>query len=296
MQVFVAVGEQESFVGASRRLDLSPAAVTRAIGGLETRLGVRLLRRTTRHVRLTEAGRRYLDDTRDILSSIAVANEVVAGLNAAPKGHLSITAPVLYGRLFVMPCIVDFLKRYPAVEVSAHFVDRIVNLVDDGIDVAVRVGHLPDSSLKALRVGQVRRVLCAAPEYLARHGVPQRPLDLQRHMIVAAAGISPSVEWKFGGAGNATTVRIKPRLTVTSNDAAIDAVVGGLGICRLLCYEVAAELAQGRLQILLADYEEAPWPVHILHREGNFGSSKVRNFIDQLAIALRAHAHMKGGG
>ncbi len=289
MQVFVAVGEQESFVAASRRLDLSPAAVTRAICGLETRLGVRLLRRTTRNVRLTEAGRRYLDDSRNILSSIAEANEVAAGVNSAPKGHLAITAPVLYGRLFVMPCVVDYLKQYPEVEVSAHFVDRIVNLVDEGIDVAVRVGNLPDSSLKALRVGQVRRVLCASPEYLARHGVPQHPSDLQRHTIVAAAGVSPSMEWKFG---NATAVRIKPRLTVTSNDAAIDAVLSGLGICRLLCYEVAAELAQGRLKVVLAEHEEAPWPVHILHREGNFGSSKVRNFIDMMATSLRAHPYM----
>jgi len=292
MQVFVAVGEQKSFVAASRRLDLSPAAVTRAICGLETRLGVRLLRRTTRNVRLTEAGHRYLNDTRHILSSIAEANEVAAGVNAAPKGHLSITAPVLYGRLFIMPCIVDFLKSYPEVEVSAHFVDRIVNLVDEGIDVAVRVGNLPDSSLKALRVGQVRRVLCASPEYLAKHGVPQHPTDLQRHTIVAAAGISPSVEWKFGGPGSAKAVRIKPRLTVTSNDAAIDAVLGGLGICRLLCYEIAAELAQGRLKVILDEYEETPWPVNILHRESNFGSSKVRNFIDLMGTALRAHPYM----
>jgi DNA-binding transcriptional LysR family regulator len=292
MQVFVAVGEQESFVGASRRLDLSPAAVTRAICGLEELLGVRLLLRTTRNVRLTEAGRRYLDDSRDILASIAEANEVAAGMNSAPKGHLSVTASVLSGKLFVMPFIVEFLKRYPEVEVSAHFVDRIVNLVDEDIDVAVRIGHLPDSSLKALRVGTVRRVLCASPEYLARHGVPRHPHDLQRHTIVAAAGVSPSVEWKFSDAGSPTAVRIKPRLTVTSNDAAIDAVVTGLGICRLLCFQIAAELAKGRLKIILADYEEAPWPVHILHREGKFGSSKVRNFIDLLAASLRAHPHM----
>jgi DNA-binding transcriptional LysR family regulator len=296
MQVFVAVGEQESFVAASRRLDLSPAAVTRAIRGLETRLGVRLLRRTTRHVRLTEVGRRYLDDTRHILSRIAEANQIAASVNAAPQGHLAITAPVLFGRRFIMPCVVDFLKQYAEVEVSAHFVDRIVNLVDEGIDVAVRVGHLPDSSLKALRVGQVRRVLCASPEYLAAHGAPRHPSDLQRHAIVAAAGVSPSVEWKFGVAANATAVRIKPRLTVTSNDAAIDAAVGGIGVCRLLCYEIAAELAQGRLKIVLDQHEESPWPVHILHREGNFGSPKVRNFIDLVATSLRAHPYMNGDG
>lgn len=295
MHVFVAVGEEQSFAAAARRLALSPAAVTRAIGGLEAQLGVRLLLRTTRSVRLTEAGRRYLDDSRDILASIAQASEAAAGINAAPKGHLSVTASALYGKAFILPCLVDFLKRYPEVEVSAHFLDRAVNLVDEKIDVAVQIGHLPDSGLKALRVGQVRRVLCAAPEYLARNGVPQHPLDLQRHTIVAAAGVSPSVDWKFGGC-KPTTVRMKPCLTVSSNDAAIDAVLAGLGICRLLCCQIAAELADGRLQIILADYEEAPSPVHILHRESKFGSSRVRSFIDLLAASLRAHPHMNHHG
>lgn len=292
MHVFVAVGEEESFVAAARRLDLSPAAVTRAISGLEQQLGVKLVLRTTRNVRLTEAGRRYLDDTRNILASIVEANEAAAGVNSSPKGHLSITASVLFGKSFVMPCIIQFLNEYPEVEVSAYFMDRVANLVDEGMDIAVRIGHLPDSSLKALRVGQVRRVLCVSPEYLAKHGAPRHPADLQRHAIIAASGISPRLEWKFGGVDHPTTVRMKPRLTVTSNDAAIEAVLAGLGICRLLCYQIADELNDGRLQVILADYEEAPWPVHILHRESKFGSSKVRNFIDLLAKSLRGHPYL----
>ncbi|CAN7506456.1 LysR family transcriptional regulator [Duganella sp. LjRoot269] len=292
MNVFVAVGEDESFASAARRLDLSPAAVTRAISGLEEQLGVKLLLRTTRNVRLTEAGRRYLDDSRNILASIAEANEMAAGVNSAPKGNLSVTASVLFGKSYVMPCIINFLKQYPEVEVSAYFLDRVVNLVDEGIDVAVRIGHLPDSSLKALRVGQVRRVLCASPEYLAKNGVPQHPSDLLRHTIIAASGISPRVEWKFGAVDDPTMVRMKPRLTVTSNDAAIEAATSGLGICRLLSYQIASELTEGRLKIVLADYEEAQWPVHLLHRESKFGSSKVRNFIDLLAENLRAHPHL----
>ena len=295
MNVFVTVGEEESFAGAARRLDLSPAAVTRAISGLEEQLGVKLLLRTTRNVRLTEAGRRYLDDSRNIIASIAEANEAAAGINSAPKGNLSVTASVLFGKTFVMPCIVNFLKEHPQVEVSAYFLDRVVNLVEEGMDVAVRIGHLPDSSLKALRVGQVRRVLCASPEYLAKHGVPQHPADLLRHTIIAASGISPRVEWKFGALDDPTMVRMKPRLTVTSNDAAIDAAVGGLGVCRLLSYQIAGEVRDGRLQIILADYEEAPLPVHVLHRESKFGSSKVRKFIDMLADYLRTHAHLKDG-
>ena len=296
MNVFVAVGEEESFAAAARRLDLSPAAITRAVSALEEQLGVKLLLRTTRNVRMTEAGRRYMDDSRNILSSIAEANEAAAGVNSAPKGNLSVTASVLFGKSFIMPCIVRFLERYPEVEVSAYFLDRVVNLVDEGIDVAVRIGHLPDSSLKALRVGQVRRVLCASPEYLAKNGVPQHPADLLRHTIIAASGISPRVEWKFGAVDDPTMVRMKPRLMVTSNDSAIDAAVVGLGICRLLSYQIAEQLRDGRLKIILAEYEEAPWPVHVMHRESKFGSSKVRNFIDLLAGHLRAHPHLNGEG
>jgi DNA-binding transcriptional LysR family regulator len=293
MNVFVAVGEEESFAAASRRMDLSPAAITRAVSALEEQLGVKLLSRTTRNVRLTEAGRRYLDDTRNILASIVEANEAVAGVNSAPRGNLSVTAPVLFGKVFVMPCIVRFLKEYPEVEVSAFFLDRMVNLTDEGIDVAIRIGHLPDSSLKALRVGAVRRILCASPEYLAKNGVPQHPADLLRHTIIAATGVSPRVEWKFGAVDDPTMVRMKPRLTVTSNDAGIEAALSGLGICRLLSYQVSKELAEGCLKIILADYEEAPWPVHVVHRESKFGSSKVRNFIDRLVEHLRTHPYLQ---
>lgn len=288
MNVFLAVGDEEGFAAAARRLDLSPAAVTRAIAALEEKLGVKLLLRTTRNVRLTEAGRRYLEDVRTILASIEEANETAAGVNAAPKGQLTVTAPVLFGKSFVMPCIVRFLQDYPEVEVSALFLDRIVNLVEEGVDVAVRIGHLPDSSLRAMRVGQVRRVLCAAPDYLARQGAPQHPEELGRHTIIAASGVSPRVEWKFGPPDAPVTVRLRPRLTVTSNDAAIDAAEAGLGICRLLSYQVAEAVAAGRLKIVLADYEEAPWPVQLVHRESKFGSAKVRSFIELLAQALRA--------
>jgi DNA-binding transcriptional LysR family regulator len=292
MTVFVAVGEEQSFAAAARKLSLSPAAITRAIVGLETMLGVKLLQRTTRSVRLTEAGQRYLDDVRNIMARIVEADEAASGINAAPQGHLAVTAPVLFGKMFVMPAVVDYLVRHPAVEVSAYFLDRSVNLVEEGMDVAVRIGHLPDSSLKALRVGQVRRVLCASPAYLARHGVPQHPADLLKHTIIAASGISPRVDWKFGNDDDPTVVRMQPRLTVTSNDAAIEAIRRGLGIGRLLSYQVAQEVAAGEISIVLAEYEEAPWPIHILHRESKYGSAKVRNFIDMLAERLRSDQNL----
>lgn len=292
MKVFVAVGELESFAAAARRLGISPAAVTRAVSALEEQLGVKLLLRTTRNVRLTEAGGRYLEDTRHILASIIEANEAAAGINAAPKGDLAVTAPILFGKKFVMPCIVRYLQEYPEVDVAAYFLDRVVNLVEEGMDVAVRIGELPDSGLKALRVGRMRRLLCAAPEYLERYGTPRHPGELQRHQVIATGTLSPRTDWRFGAIDAPTQVRMKPRLTVTGNDAAIAAACAGLGIARLLSYQVADELASGQLQVILAEYEEAPWPIHILHRESKYGSTKVRTFIDMLAEHLRGQVHL----
>ncbi|MBA6117447.1 LysR family transcriptional regulator [Pseudomonas putida] len=292
MKVFVAVGELESFAAAARRLDISPAAVTRAVSALEDQLGVKLLLRTTRSVRVTEAGSRYLEDSRHILASISEANEAAAGINATPKGELAVTAPILFGKKFVMPCIVRYLQQYPEVDVSAYFLDRIVNMVEEGMDVAVRIGPLPDSGLKALRVGKVRRMLCASPQYLARHGVPQHPADLPDHAVIATTNLSPRAGWRFGVTDQPTMVRMQPRLTVTSNDGAIAAAVGGLGIARLLSYQVVDEIASGQLQVILAEYEEAPWPIHVLHRESKYGSAKVRAFVDMLAEHLRGQAHL----
>ena len=160
------------------------------------------------------------------------------------------------------------------------------------MDVAVRIGQLPDSGLKALRVGKMRRLLCASPEYLERHGTPRHPSELQKHEVIAAGTLSPRTDWRFGAIDDPTLIRMKPRLTVTSNDAAIAAASAGLGIARLLSYQVADEVAAGRLQVILAEYEEAPWPIHILHRESKYGSTKVRTFIDMLAEHLRSHAHL----
>jgi DNA-binding transcriptional LysR family regulator len=294
MQVFVTVGEEGGFAAAARRLDISPAAVTRAIVALEDELGVPLLLRTTRNVRLTDAGRQYFDDTRAILASIEEANEAVSGANAEPRGLLSLTAPVMFGRALVMPCIVEYMRRHPQVEVSAHFVDRVVNMVEEGLDVAVRIGHLPDSTLRAARVGQIRRVLCASPAYLEAHGTPAHPADLLDHTIVSSSGVSTKGEWRFALGDENLSVRIKPRLAVTSNEAARDAAVGGLGVSRLLSYQVAEHVERGELRLVLEDFEEEPWPVHIVHREGRHGSAKVRAFIDLAVERLRAHPHLQG--
>ena len=287
MTVFVAVAEEESFAGGARRLGMSPPAVTRAIAALEEGLGVKLLNRTTRYVRATDAGQRYLEDARRIIGEVEEANEAAAGVNAEPRGHLAVTAPVLFGKMFVLSGIVDYLQRYPQMEVSAVFLDRVVNLMEEGLDVGIRIGDLPDSSMKAIRVGAVRRVLCASPEYLKKRGIPKSPAELAQHDIVAASAVSPSIEWKFGQGAAASSARIKPRLVVTTNDAAIDAVSQGFGISRLLSYQVAGQVDSGKLKIILSESEPAAMPIHVIHREGRYASAKIRTFVDFIVAKLR---------
>ena len=288
MNVFVAVAEEQGFAAAARRLHMSPPAVTRAVAALEERLGVRLLNRTTRYVRTTDAGQRYFNDARRILAEIDAADEAATGVNAEPRGHLAITAPVLFGRMFVMTGIVEYLERYPDTEVSAVFLDRIVNLLEEGVDVAVRIGELPDSSMRALRVGSVRRVLCASPQYLQRHGLPRLPRDLKEHSIIASLAGNSTFEWHLETANVVRPLRVHPRLTVTTNDAAIEATLHGFGITRSLSYQVARQVAAGELEIILSECEPAPWPIHIVHREGPYASAKIRTFVDLMAERLRA--------
>jgi DNA-binding transcriptional LysR family regulator len=288
MSVFVAVAEEESFAGGARRLGMSPPAVTRAVAALEARLGIKLLARTTRFVRATEAGRRYVEDARRIIAEVDEADEAAVGTHGEPRGELSITAPVLFGKMFVTPGIVEFLRCYAAMKVSALFLDRVVNLLEEGLDVGVRIGELPDSSLNAIGVGFVRRVVCASPAYLKENKTPREPADLARHAIIAASGLSQGAEWKFERAGQTAAVRVKPRLTVTSNDAAVEAALQGFGVTRLLSYQIAPYLASGQLRIVLRDFEPRRWPVHVLHREGRHASAKVRTFVDMLVARLRS--------
>lgn len=289
MTIFIAVAEQEGFAGAARLLNISPPAVTRAVAALEEHLGVKLFNRTTRFVRLTEAGQRYLEDARRVISAADEADEAAAGINAEPKGHLVVTAPVLFGRSYVMPGISDYLQRFAKTEVTALFLDRIVNLLEEGVDVAIRIGELPDSSYKALRVGQVRRVLCASPSYLAQHGTPTIPDELLSHQLIVAGAISPTVDWRFEDAGSPVTIRIKPRLRVTSNDSAIEAAAMGLGITRLLSYQIAPQIASGELKIILSEYEPKPIPINIVHREGKHAAAKIRTFVDLMSTRLRSN-------
>jgi len=288
LSVFVAVAEEARFAAAARRLGQSPPAVTRAVSALEERLGVRLLTRTTRCVRVTEAGARYLEDARRILNDLEEADQAAAGNNATPRGLLAVTAPVLFGKLYVMPLLVEYQTTYAHTTVSALLVDRVVNLMEEGLDVGVRIGPLPDSTLRAIRVGQVRRVICATPAYLEQHGVPQVPDDLREHCLIAATGLSPTPEWRFQQNGAKRTVKVAPRLLVNTNDGALEAARAGFGLTRLLSYQVAPQLASGELTRVLGAFEEAALPVQVIHREGRHGSVKVRSFVDLAVQRLRA--------
>ena len=292
MITFVTVVETEGFTSAARKLNVSPSVISRLMTELEEHLGVRLLTRTTRVVRLTDAGATFFEDCRRILAEIEAAELSAVGVNTTPRGQLTVTAPVLFGKMYVTPLALDYLTRYPAVNLNCWFLDRIVNLVDEGVDVAIRIGELPSSSLQAIAVGKVRRVLCASPDYLETHGVPQRPEDLASHVTIQATGLTPSPEWRFRVNGKPLTVPIQPRLATTTNDSAIAAALAGLGIVRLVSYQVAQELAEGRLRAVLSDYELVPLPIHVVHREGKHANQKVRAFLDLAIETLRAKASL----
>ena len=289
MTVFIAVAEERGFAAAARRLNMSPPAVTRSIAALEQRLGVKLLHRSTRVVRTTDAGLRYLEDARRILFEVEAADEAAAGIDAKPRGQLTITAPVLFGRKFVIPGIVEYLRRYPETEISVAFLDRVVNLLEEGMDVGIRIGNLPDSSMRALRVGSVRLVLCASPDYLQKHGIPQEPDDLREHNMIASMAGDHILDLRFKTKDRERNLLLKARLKTNTNDAAVEAALQGFGITRVISYQIAEYLANGELQTVLADWEPERLPIHILYKEGRYAASKVRAFIELMAERLRSN-------
>jgi DNA-binding transcriptional LysR family regulator len=290
IQVFVKVADCAGFAAAARALAMSPPTVTRAISMLEDRLGTRLFVRTTRSVRLTESGERFLQDGRRILQELEEAEEAAVGSHVTPRGDLRITGPVLFGRMFVTPILGDFLDRFPMVKAQTLFVDRVVNLMDEGLDVAIRIGDLPDSSLIAVRVGTVRRVIVGSPDYISSRGLPQSPKDLSDHRLIQAMAMGASRDWAFQENGKPVSVRVDPGIRMNTNDAAIELAVRGWGLAaRLLSYQVAPYLGDGRLQIVLSEFELPPLPIHVVHQEGRTVSAKVRAFVDFMVENLRAN-------
>ena len=287
MAIFVAVVDEGGFAAAARKLKISPPVVTRAVTELEESMGVRLLLRTTRVVRLTEVGARYAADCRRILTDVAETETSAAGSHGAPRGRLVITASVMFGAMYVTPIVTAYLRRYPETDVECRFLDRVVNMMDEGVDAAIRIGTLPDSSYQAVRVGQVRQVLCASPEYLSARGTPATPQDLVGHDLIAASAVTATNDWRFEYDGKPRTVKVHPRLSSTSNDAALRAALDGFGITRVLSYMAAPYLADGRLQPILNRYETAPVPVSVVHHEGRHSSRKLRAFLDMAIATLR---------
>lgn len=283
MRIFVKVAETESFSEAARQLHMSPPAVTRAVAALEDAIGARLLVRTTRSVKLTEWGGRYLDDCRRILAQITEAEASAAGSYATPSGTLTITAAALFGHMHVLPVVHEFLRAHPAVNARTLFVDRPVNLVEEGIDVAVRIGHLPDSGYTAIKVGEVRRVVCGAPSYFAAHGTPVVPADLRNHRVAASTGAWVSPEWRFAGDHKVT---VQTWLQSNTNDAVISTAIAGMAVARVPEYQIASALKDDRLVIVLADHEEPPLPIHVVYPAGRHAPAKVRAFVDLAAKRL----------
>jgi DNA-binding transcriptional LysR family regulator len=293
MRVFAAVAEARGFASAARKLGLSAPAVTRAIAALERRLGARLLQRTTRVVRLTEAGSRYLADCRRILHELTMAEEEVGSHQAAPRGHLSITASRLFGHMFVSPLVLEFQRKHPQVSVRAHLEDHLLDIVDGGFDVAIRIGLLPDSSLTAVRVGFVRQIFCASPAYLEAHGMPRKPEDLEKLDAIVFAGSSARSEWVLGAGRQARTVR--PRSVFSTNDGnvAIAAALAGHGVARVLSYQVGEEVRAGQLVRILASFEPPPTPVNVVYAAGREAPAKVRAFVQFIAPRLRAASWLR---
>jgi DNA-binding transcriptional LysR family regulator len=290
MRVFISALDTGSLAGAGRRLGRSPAAVSRAIAFLEDHVGVQLLHRTTRSIRLSEAGERYAAACRRVLTDLEEADMLAAGERAAPRGLLTITAPLISGEDVLGPILDAFLDAHPAVSARLLLLDRPVSLVDEGIDAALRIAHLPDSTLVAVRVGEVRRVVAAAPSYLAQHPRIAEPADLAKHRVVSMTHFGID-SWSFPpapGSSTARTVQFAPRLIVNSVRAAIASAADGHGVTRLFSYHVGEEVRAGRLKIVLADAEPAPLPVHIITPEGRLAVPKVRAFVDFALPRLKA--------
>jgi DNA-binding transcriptional LysR family regulator len=286
--IFIAVHEEGGFSAAARRLRMPLATVSRKVSELERALSVRLFSRSTRKVVPTEGGLVFYRSCRRILEDLEAAERAAAGEYLAPRGELVITAPNVFGRLHMVALIAEFLDTYPEIEVKLELADRVLSLLDAHVDLALRIGDLPDSSMVAVRIGEVRRVACASPRYLARRGLPTHPSELAAHDCVAFANLDGQREWAFWVSGRRVGFQVRPRLTVTTAEAAIDAAIAGAGITRVLSYQVAQAVAARNLSIILRGFEPAPIPVNLVHSGGRPIARKLRAFLDFAIARLRA--------
>ena len=294
MSVLIAVVDAGSLSAASRALGIPLATVSRKVSNLEAELKTRLLTRSSRQISPTDAGRAYVAACRRILEDVGEAERAASGEYRAPRGDLVMTAPIVFGRLHVLPIVDKFLKLYPDVNVRLLLVDRVVSLVEEHIDVALRIGELPDSSLMAVRVGSIRRVACASPAYLSARGRPVRPSGLSKHDCIAFEGMEPGTVWRFRVRKGDTGIAIRPRLVVNTAEAAIDAAIAGLGVTRVLSYQIAEAKRSGALSIVLENFEPEPVPVSLVFGAHGLLPQKTRAFLDLATPRLRAALSSRG--
>lgn len=288
MSVLVAAVEAGSLSAASRRLGMPLATVSRKVSELEGRLKTRLLHRSTRRIALTEAGRPYFETCKRILEELGEAERAARGEYRAPRGELVITAPIVFGRLHLLPVVGEFLKTHPEIDVRMVLADQLLNLLEHHVDLALRIGALPDSSLIAVQLGAIRRVVCGSPAYFAAHGTPQKPADLTQLDCVTFEGLTSSSNWQFSKAKADVSVTIHSRLVVNTAEAAIDAATAGVGVTRVLSYQVADALRSGELAVVLEGFEPEPVPVSLVHAGGRLLPLKLRAFLDFATPRLRA--------
>jgi DNA-binding transcriptional LysR family regulator len=287
MSLFVAAVEAGSLSAAGRRFGIPLATVSRKVSDLERHLKTRLLNRSTRQLTLTDAGHAYLAACHRILDEVGEAERTAAGEYSAPTGELIVTAPIVFGRLHVLPVVTGFLAAYPDVAIRLMLADRITQLTEEHIDLVIRIGQLPDSSLVATRIGSIRRVVCASPAYLAEHGTPETPKDLAAHDCVTFEGLTAPAAWTFATGKTELTVPIRSRLRVNTAEAAIDAAIAGIGLTRVLSYQITAAVRSGTLRTVLEAFEPQPWPVSLVHAGQGLLPVKLRAFLDFAAPRLK---------
>ena len=288
MSTLLAVVEAGSLSAAARRLNTPLTTVSRRVSELETHLKTRLLNRSSRRVALTDAGRSYVAASKRILEELGEAERAASGEYSAPRGELFMTAPVVFGRLHALPIVIEFLRAYPDIDIRLGLADRIVNILEEPVDLAVRIGHLPDSSLVARRVGATRRVICASPAYLAARGAPSIPGDLAGHDCITFEGMTAPEAWTFPAGKSEAAVAIRSRLVVSTAEAAVDAAKAGIGITRVLSYQAAGALRDGTLVLALEDFEPASLPVNLVHVGQRLLPLKLRAFLDFATPRLQA--------
>jgi len=288
MEVFIRIVEAGSLTRAAESLDCSPPSVVRMLAALEREVGARLLNRTTRRIHLTDDGAIYLEHCRTILAALREAEAALESRRASPQGRLAVTAPVLFGRRYVAPILNDFLAAYPSVNAELLLLDRTVDMIEEGMDLGVRIGSLPDSSSIAIPVGTLRRVVCASPQYLRKHGVPRTPASLRDHACVRFTALTPGREWHFRVRGRPFRVPVPTRLSCNQVDAAVAACMEGVGVCTFLSYQVAAAVGAKKLRHVLTGFEPEPIPVQVIYPHARPPSATVRAFVETVVSRLRS--------